>query len=92
MTDVVSPLDTGRCRFNCRTAKEMWMLGWIAAANMDMDYDTIDDDGMTALALEEYREYKQEERKRERKAAREQDGRGQGIDQTYDDSRADDIY
>lgn len=74
--------EEGKCRFNCRTGKEMWILGYIEAANLDMGYDHLDDKAMQKLAEGEYNEWK-----RNTPA-----GRREGIKATHDNSRANDVY
>ncbi len=52
----IEELNEGACRFNCRTAKENWIAGWLHAARCDEDYAHLGSNGLLELSKREYNE------------------------------------
>ena len=62
LKEAVTIIKEGRCRFNCRTAKDNWIEGWLDATAADSSYYQVATKDMNKLAEEAYREWKRRQR------------------------------
>ena len=58
INELLSEGDAGACRYNCRTAKENWIEGFIAGGKSVLAYGQL---GIRQTAEEKYREWKRKQ-------------------------------